>query len=363
MGGSAYSKNREWNCEDLAIRCTKNTKEKVKTEFDVHLVHFVVNHQLLRFLMSFHYEIIDSPVGPLDQIVEESSGLRLTIARTGAEPVSLALRNEHGAERGFLWRDGEVEKPEKGWGNHATVMGYFVHRLWQQKSVYEGHVIRSGNHGFLRSHQFSAPLFDIEAGSLTYRMDPSEIPAEAYPYKVALSLTYILRKGTLEMSFTFENCEEHPVALSFGWHPGFAVGELSSARLLMPAGIYQREMAPGDFLNGRTQEIKFSGGEMPEEFFPKKDLPDSYLLDLAGVKDRRFVLESPALGQRVTCDYSQAPYLTLWSNGDPFLCVEPCWGLPDTNPPVPFEQKKGIVSIIAYGSLSASVCVTPSFLA
>jgi galactose mutarotase-like enzyme len=96
--------------------------------------------------------------------------------------------------------------------------------------------------------------------------------------------------------------------------------------------------------------------------FQKKDLPGSFLLDLAGVEDRRFVLEAPALGHRVECDYSQAPFLTLWSDGDPFLCVEPCWGLPDSNPPVPFAQKKGIQRIAAKGSMTASLTVTPSFL-
>ena len=138
--------------------------------------------------MSYRYSILDSAVGPLDQIEEVSSGLRLMISRTGAEPVSLALREGENEWAGFLWRDGEVEKPVAGWGNHATVMGYFVHRLWEQKSLYEGHEIKGGTHGFLRHHQFGAPIFDAEEGSLTYRVEPSEIPQDAYPYKVAMRL-------------------------------------------------------------------------------------------------------------------------------------------------------------------------------
>jgi galactose mutarotase-like enzyme len=309
----------------------------------------------------FLHQILDSSVGPLDQLTEEGSGLSLVVSRTGAEPVSLSLADADGVRHGFLWRDGEVEKPATGWGNHATVMGYFVHRLWQQESVYESHTIKGGTHGFLRHHHFSSPVFDPEAGSLTYCVEPEEIPSDAYPYKVALSLTYTLANGTMEMRFHFENREDHSVALGFGWHPGFAVGSLESARLIMPAGTYQRQMAPGDFLNGEIEEIIVEGGEMPEEFFPKKELPGSYLLDLAGVKDRRFILEAPALGHRVICDYMEAPYLTLWSNGDPFLCVEPCWGLPDSNPPVHFEKKKGIIAIPARTTMVAALQVTPSF--
>ena len=309
--------------------------------------------------MSFTHQVLDSVAGPLDQLEDPSRGIRLIIARTGAEPVSLALRNAVGAWQGFLWRDGEVEKPASGWDNHATVMGYFVHRLWKQESVYEGHPIKGGNHGFIRSHCFAAPVVDLEAGTLTYGVDPTEIPADAYPYKVAMRLIFSLKDGAMGMRFEFENQEDHPVALSFGWHPGFAVGSLESARLLLPPGTYRREMAPGDFLDGATEEIDFAGGEMP---FSKKALPGSYLLDLAGVEDRRFILEASALGHRIECDYSEAPFLTLWSNGDPFLCVEPCWGLPDSNPPVPFEQKRGIQKIGARGTLTASLRVSPSFL-
>ena len=309
--------------------------------------------------MSFTHQVLDSVVGPLDQLEDSSHGIRLTIARTGAEPVSLALRNAAGTWQGFLWRDGEVEKPDSGWGNHATVMGYFVHRLWKQESIYGGHPIKGGNHGFIRSHVFASPVVDLEAGTLTYGVEPSDIPPDAYPYKVAMRLIFSLKEGAMGMSFEFQNREDHPVALSFGWHPGFAVGSFESARLFLPAGTYRREMAPGDFLDGTVEEIPFAGGEMP---FSKKDLPGSFLLDLAGVEDRRFVLEAPALGHRVECDYSEAPFLTLWSNGDPFFCVEPCWGLPDSNPPVPFEQKKGIQEIAARGTLTASLKVTPTLL-
>jgi hypothetical protein len=115
----------------------------------------------------FTHLVIDSEVGPLDQLEDPSRGIRLIIARAGAEPVSLALRNAAGSWRGFLWRDGQVAKPATGWGNHATVMGYFVHRLWKQESVYEGHVIKGGNHGFIRSHAFRPPEVDLDSGTIT----------------------------------------------------------------------------------------------------------------------------------------------------------------------------------------------------
>ena len=104
--------------------------------------------------MPIRFLTLDSKSGPLDQLEDVTSGLRLIVSRLGAEPVSLTLRDEGGERHGFLWRDGDVEKPASGWGNHATVMGYFVHRLWQQESIYDGHPIRGGIHGLSESSLF-----------------------------------------------------------------------------------------------------------------------------------------------------------------------------------------------------------------
>ena len=80
----------------------------------------------------------------------EASGFRIVVSRVGAEPISIAKRDSAGNLIGFLHRDGELGAPASGWANHATVMGYFLHRLWKEQSVYRGTVIRGGNHGFLR---------------------------------------------------------------------------------------------------------------------------------------------------------------------------------------------------------------------
>ena len=45
---------------------------------------------------------------------------------------------------------------------------------------------------------------------------------------------------------------------------------------------------------------------------------------------------------RVALDLTGVPYMTLWSDGGPFLCVEPCWGLTDHDEQRAFEDKEGI---------------------
>src|SRR4030095_3530194 len=91
----------------------------------------------------------------LDVLTDEELGLRITVSRLGAELVSLARRGADGNWIGFLYRDDDINKPASGWGNHATVMGYFLHRLKDERSLYRGREIRGGTHSFLRHTGFT----------------------------------------------------------------------------------------------------------------------------------------------------------------------------------------------------------------
>jgi len=272
----------------------------------------------------------------------EDGGQCVVVRRRGAEMVSWRADG-----KGVLHRDGETGPPASGWANHATVMGYFLHRLLGEKSLYRGRPVAGGNHGFLRNFEFAAPRH--VAGGLVYEVPASRVPPAAYPLPVGMELAYFFRRGWLEVRFCFSNQSGEEAKLSFGLHPGFAVPADGSWSLEFPTGRYVRHMAPGNFLDGRTEALDFGGGTCP---YSRDGLPDSYLLELAGVPDPVFELDAGT--HRVVLDFHGVPYLTLWSDGGPFVCIEPCWGLPDNNPQKPFEEKEGIQSIPAGGTLEAS---------
>lgn len=300
---------------------------------------------------SMNFQTIRQDGKTLDAI--ESGRLRVVIERQGAEMVGLSLGGT-----GFLYRDGEVAAPASGWANHATVMGYFLHRLWREQSVYRGSTIRGGNHGFLRHFDFAEP-FRLPDG-LAYRVPADRVPPEAYPLRVSLTLGYRLTGSGLRVEFEFTNEEPDLDAhVSFGLHPGFAIGSIEEARVILPPGKYVRHMAPGNFLNGVTEELDYPGGGFP---YPKSGLPGSFILGIEGVESRIFRMEDPARGAALTLDFSEVPYVTFWSDADNFLCIEPCWGLPDSNPPVPFEKKAGIQVIPPGGTLKRGFSINPSLL-
>src|ERR1700733_462768 len=112
----------------------------------------------------------------LDVLTDNANGMRITVSRAGAELVGIERRDPAGKWTGFLFRDGDVSKAATGWNNHATVMGYFLHRIKNERTFYRGHEIRGGTHSFLRHKTFDTPKVDLMGGgSLTYRIDPAQI--------------------------------------------------------------------------------------------------------------------------------------------------------------------------------------------
>ena len=305
--------------------------------------------------MSCIYQVETDDFGAYDVLQNEATGVRVRVRRHGAEMVSLARRAGSGRWRGFLYRDNETGPPAAGWANHATVMGYFLHRLLGEKTLYRGVEMRGGNHGFLRGFNFGAPTFDPGLPALTYRVPADRIPAGAYPLKVSLELSYHLLPDGVRVEFAFANEEpELEAHVSFGLHPGFALSSLAAAEVLLPEGVYKRHWAPGNFLDGRVDVVPHAGGPMP---FDKAALPDSYLLELSEVPTRIFTLRDAAAGASVVLDFSETPYCTLWSDGGAMICVEPCWGLPDSDPQKPFEKKDGIQVIAPLGGLRAGFSI------
>ena len=294
----------------------------------------------------------------LDVLTDEENGLRIIVSRLGAELVSLARINEGGIWTGFLYRDDDLSAPSQGWANHATVMGYYLHRLRNGRSLYRGRELKGGNHGFLRSKTWRLiePSVDNNA-SLKYQITPEDFSASEYPLKVGVDLTYKIDNNKVTVLFEFQNREPELAAhVAFGLHPGFAATSFESFRLQMPRGCYRRYFSPGNLLSGETRDFEFSGGEMP---FARNELPGSFILELVDVPRRQFSYVDPPSGRWVTLDLSGVPYLTLWSDGGPFLCIEPCWGLTDHHEQRAFENKQGIQIIPPRGELRASFSMAP----
>jgi len=295
----------------------------------------------------------------LDVLTDDENGHRLIISRLGAELISLARRSTRGEWIGFLNRDNEISPPEKGWANHATVMGYFLHRIKDERTLYRGKEMRGGTHSFLRGKVWHR-LESERENELTYRITPDDFSPTEYPLKVSLDLAYRIEGSRLSVLFKFTNDEPDLTAhVGFGLHPGFGATSFDSFHFEMPAGLYRRHFSPTNYLSGETEDIQFSGGEMP---FARAKLQGSYILELVDVPNRNFTYTDPPSGRTAIIDLTGVPYLTLWSDGGPFLCVEPCWGLTDHHEQRAFENKEGIQQIPAGKELVAGFTIEPRLI-
>jgi galactose mutarotase-like enzyme len=293
----------------------------------------------------------------LDVLTDETVGIRLIVSRLGAELISLARRDANGQWIGFLYRDNDLSAPAKGWANHATVMGFFLHRLKDGRSIYRGRAIEGGTHSFLRSKQWRRVETETGAGCLAYCIERGDFTPLGYPLDVCLELLYHLEGERVRVTFRFHNHETQLTAhIGFGLHPGFGAEGFETFRLEMPAGHYRRHFSPTNYLSGETEDIRFDGGEMP---FAREKLPGSFILEFVDVPDRTFTYVDPPSGRTVKLDLAGVPYVTLWSDGGPFLCVEPCWGLTDHDQQRAFEDKEGIRTIEPGAELTASFTMQP----
>jgi galactose mutarotase-like enzyme len=291
-----------------------------------------------------------------DVLTDDEDGLRLVVSRLGAELISIQKRDPAGKWIGFLYRDDDISPPAKGWANHATVMGYYLHRIKDERTLYRGQEMRGGTHSFLRTKIWHRVPSDSEH-ELTYRITPNDFSSTEYPLKVSLNLTYRIKGSRIVTRFQFRNAEPELTAhVGFGLHPGFGATSFESFRFEMPAGLYRRHFSPTNYLSGETSDIRCAGGEMP---FAREKLPGSYILELVDVPERVFTFVDPPSGRTVAIDLTGVPYLTLWSDGGPFLCVEPCWGLTDHFEQRAFENKEGIQKIAPGSDLVAEFSIEP----
>src|SRR3982751_4970165 len=125
----------------------------------------------------------------LDVLTDEANGIRIIVSRLGAELISVGCRNSAGEWVGFLKDDNDLTPPAKGWANHATVMGYYLHRLKNERTMYRGAEIRGGTHSFLRAKTWRLVAVD---DALTYRITPDDFSTTEYPLRVSLDLTYAI---------------------------------------------------------------------------------------------------------------------------------------------------------------------------
>jgi galactose mutarotase-like enzyme len=258
----------------------------------------------------------------------------------GAQMRSLR-REPEGLE--LLWTG---EDP-RFWRNSAPILFPIVGALPDNKYDYRGRSYSMQNHGFARSRDFE--LSRATATSVEFVLRSDEGTRAQYPFDFELKISYSLEERSLSHRFTATNTGTDPMPFSLGGHPGFRCPAFPGERYEDYSLVFEKPEA-GEC---RMKE----GPLLAEKRYPFLEGGTTFRLDKAQFAGSAILLDhlesksvslvSPGHGRLVTLGFEGFTHMGLWSGAgdDPFVCIEPWYGIDSRADFRTLEEKEGILSL------------------
>lgn len=288
------------------------------------------------------------------QIILENERLRVTVARHGAEIVSVYDKS---AARECVWT-GDAS----WWKRHTPVLFPIVGALWGGKMRHKGKEYAMGQHGFARDMDF-----ECIAASETraeFLLASNDATREAYPFDFELYVTHeITDNGSVITSWQVINTGVEEMHFQIGGHPAY----------LVPGIDQDAETAGRIDLHGK---VPFTLTEIEAQGCVGKDeklFDESEIVLTRDVFARdAFIFEDPCPhcvdlfdrnGRPVLTFRSNSPALGIWAPAKgvhaPFVCIEPWWGRTDrTGYYGEFAEREYITHLAPGSAASSSWSVT-----
>lgn len=266
--------------------------------------------------------------------------LSAEISTSGAQLKSLK-REPSGFQ--LLWTG---EDP-RYWRNSAPILFPIVGALPEDEYSYEGKTYHMQNHGFSRSREFE--VVTQSADSVELRLVADEETKAQYPFDFDLRMIYTIQGNVLIQRFVVKNAGETVMPFSFGGHPGFrcpafddeSFEDYSLAFELGETVLCRKK--EGRLLAEQRYRFLKGGSVLPlsKRFFGG----NAILLD--SLKSRAVSLVSAKHGAIVTLRFDGFTHLGLWSGAgdDPFVCIEPWYGIDSRADFKTLEEKEGILML------------------
>ncbi|MBE7212480.1 MAG: aldose 1-epimerase family protein [Gluconacetobacter diazotrophicus] len=236
----------------------------------------------------------------------------------GAEPHSI----RHDNHRELLWQAGPA------WPRHAPILFPIVGRLPNDTLRHAGGESRMTQHGFARDRAFSWTERTDTGCRLELRDDPAT--RAMFPFPFALSVSYAVRNGALDVEYRLRNPGREVLPASLGAHPAFNWPiEPGIAKEEYRLLFEHHEPAPVRRLDGGLLLPDPEPSPICDGVLPLRDtLFAADALILEQVRSGRVRFEGPSGTPALVVSWRGAPQLGLWSKpGAGFLCIEPWAGI------------------------------------
>ena len=201
-------------------------------------------------------------------------------------------------------------------------------------------------HGFARDLTFET--IESTQESTLLRLTSNKETREIFPFDFIFDVEYILKGCTIQVRNTVQNTGPETLYFSFGAHPGFHIeGSISNYQLHIPGATKMpRHLIQDGLYTGASEIIKFEAGgilNLNDDFFKDDAIvfKNENIPSIQIWKERKPLLELSILGE-------PAPYWGIWRKpGAPFLCLEPWWGIADSEKSDGnFTTKEGINALL-----------------
>ena len=262
----------------------------------------------------------------MDYQVLKNEDLIVKILNKGAEISSIRSKKD-GTE--YIWQaDG------KFWSRHAPILFPIVGKLKDDQYQLEGKTYPMSQHGFARDREFL--VANHSSDSLAMTLSEDEESLKVYPFKFELTIEYKLIGNCLIVRYLVKNGdEEKSMYFAIGAHPGFNL-PLDQQTTFTDYYLEFSPKQPRKFIPV-TEEVLLQTDkavELADSSYPiNRELFSQGVLIWETAGNTRIELKSDKTEKAVVFDYSNMPYLGIWSpypQEAPFVCIEPWCGIADT---------------------------------
>jgi galactose mutarotase-like enzyme len=275
----------------------------------------------------------------MERIILENASVKAGIRSRGAELCSLSSKIS-GLE--YLW-----QADSAFWPRHAPILFPIVGRLKDGSFRYNDESYKLPQHGFARDLDFE--LVSHDKRSAQFRHVASDETMAQYPFDFELMVYYILSGNSLAIRASVTNNGKGDMPFSIGFHPAFNCPLLPEENFedyylefdRRPDSV-SRLLKDGLF-SGKTNPIPWQHNILPLQY----SLFDQDAIVFENHGAQSVTLRNHGSAHSVQVGFQSFPYLGIWTKpGAPFLCIEPWFGLADSESSSGnFLAKEAIISL------------------
>ncbi len=264
----------------------------------------------------------------------KSATLTAKINTLGAELISVV--NETGTE--FIYQPSDL------WIGQAKNQFPNVAITKDDIAIMKGKEYPVNQHGFLKLMELEAT--PIAENEIVFALQSNEETRKWYPYEFTFTIRFCIEGNQMHQTYVVENRDADTMYFGVSCHTGYNTAAGSYVDLGANDALIEMIRPNRYLMSGEEAPFVMPDGKMS---VCPAHLGDGARI-LRGFQNKQITLVNPALGSAVEFDFSDFPYLTLWSTDDAseFVCMMPWHALPDyldTNQI--FEEKKGNTALPA----------------